>query len=69
MARPRTSNKHLPKYVTIIHGSYWYRAPKSKAERICSVDEPAAMYTYMAKRSLPAGPVKTMTDLFDRYER
>ena len=31
MARPRTSNKHLPKYVSIIHGAYWYRAPKQKA--------------------------------------
>jgi integrase len=69
MARPRTSNKHLPKYVTIIHGSYWYRPPNAKAVRIGPEDDRAGMYTFMAKAEMPSGPVKTMNDLFNRYER
>jgi hypothetical protein len=69
MARPRTTNKHLPKYVTVIHGAFWYRPPNGKAERICAADDLAAMYTFAAKKATPAGPVKTLNDLFDRYER
>jgi integrase len=69
MARPRTSNKHLPKYVTIIHGSYWYRPPNGKAVRICPEDRIADMYTFMAKLETSTGPIYTMNDAFDRYER
>jgi integrase len=69
MARPRTTNKHLPKYVSIIHGAYWYRAPKQKAVRICPVDDEVGLYKWMADKLTPAGPITTMNDVFDRYER
>jgi integrase len=69
MARPRTSNKHLPKYVSIVHGSYWYRPPNGENVNVCRVGDEVALYTFMAKKSAPAGPVKTMNDLFNRYER
>jgi integrase len=71
MARPRTTNKHLPKYVTIIHGSFWWRPPKGKAERIGAADDEAAMYRWVADKlgPKPAGPAVTLNDLFDRYER
>lgn len=69
MARPRTSNKHLPKYVTVIHGSYWYRAPKKQPVRLAAVGEESAMYSKYAEyiKDVPSGPITTMGDLFDRY--
>lgn len=69
MARLRTTNKHLPKYVTVVHGSYWYRAPKTKAVRIAAVGEEQALYKFMAEKAAPVGPITTMNDLFDRYQR
>ena len=48
MSRPRTKNKHLPKYVTVIHGSYWYRPPKAKPQRLAAVGEESEMYRKMA---------------------
>ena len=27
MSRPRKENAHLPKYVRVEYGSYWYRPP------------------------------------------
>jgi integrase len=71
MARPRTTNKHLPKYVTVIHGSYWWRSPKQKAERICAVGDEAGMYRWVAEKlgPKPVTPTSTLNDCFDRYER
>ena len=72
MARPRTTNKHLPKGVSVIHGSYWYRAPgkDSKRVRVAAVGDEVALYTFLAQNiAKPAGPARTMSDLFDRYER
>ena len=69
MGRPRTTNKHLPRYVYVVHNAFWYRPPNAKGERICDASDWATMYRYMSNKSLPAGPVKTMNDLFDRYER
>ncbi len=70
MARPRTTGKHLPKYVTVIHGSFWWRAPKQKAERICSADDEAGMYRWVGEKlgPKPVGDTKTLNDCFDRYE-
>jgi len=34
MARPRTSNRHLPKYVTIKHGAYYFTAPGANPVRV-----------------------------------
>jgi integrase len=72
MARPRTTNKHLPKYVTIIHGSFWYRPPKpAKPERICPADDEAGMYRWVGEKlgPRPTTPTSTLNDVFDRYER
>jgi integrase len=69
MARPRLSNKHLPKYVAIIHGAFWYRPPKQKAVRIGPADDVSGMYLFMSKLDTKRGPVKTLSDAFDRYER
>jgi integrase len=69
MARPRTTNKHLPKYVTIVHGSYWFRPPNGEAVKVCRVGDEAALYTFMAKKHTPTGPMQTLNDCFDRYER
>lgn len=71
MARLRKTNKHLPKYVTIIHGSYWYRAPKRKPERLAAVGDEAEMYRKLSGLMLPEDPGKltTIRACLDRYER
>lgn len=69
MARPRKTNKHLPKYVTIVHGAFWYRPPKSKAVRIGPADDVSGMYLFMSKLDTKQGPLTTMNDCFDRYEK
>lgn len=71
MGRPRTTNKHLPKYVTIIHGSYWYRAPGAKPVRVCRTGEEMALYRFIAENAAPIAniDVKTVADALDRYER
>src|SRR5687767_6907641 len=67
MSRPRTKNKHLPKYVTVIHGAFWYGPPGEKRKRIGPADDEAAMYRFMADKLAPRGPTVTLQDLFDRY--
>lgn len=79
MARPRTKNKHLPRYVTIIHGSYWYRPPKpadgsprAKPTNLARVGDEATMYRKMADLMIPTEalePTGKLQDYFDRYER
>jgi integrase len=71
MARPRTKNKHLPKYVTVIHGSYWYRPPKAKPQRLAAVGEEGEMYRKLAGLMLPEDPsgLTTVRACLDRYER
>lgn len=69
MARPRKRNLHLPKYVTENHGSYWYKSPGQKAKRVADVGDERTLYQFMADSHKPVGPIATMGDLFDRYER
>lgn len=77
MARPRTKHKHLPKYVSPINGAYWYRGPKGvdgkkpKPIRLADVGDESKMYEEYGKltKEVPAGPIHTMADLFDRYEK
>lgn len=71
MARIRKTNKHLPKYVTVIHGSYWYRAPKRKPERLATVGDEAQMYRKLAGLMMPEDPgsLTTLRACLDRYER
>jgi integrase len=69
MARLRETNKHLPKYVRIEHGSYWFRPPNGDGVKVCRVGDEAALYSFMAKLHTPTGPMTTLNDCFDRYER
>lgn len=70
MARPRTKNTHLPKYVTVIHGSYWYRPPKDlgqKSVRIGPVGQEHLVWKFMLDKQEPVGELMTLSDCFDRY--
>lgn len=67
MARPRTTHKHLPKYVNPIHGAYWYRPPGAKAVRVCAIGDDSTLYQFMAKLAEPVGPLMTMNQVFDKY--
>jgi integrase len=69
MSRPRTTNSHLPKYVTVIHGSYWYRPPKAKACRIGPEGDYTALYRFLARLGDAAPAGETLSDCFDRYAR
>lgn len=69
MARPRTRDRHLPKYFAVIHGSYWYRPPIAKAVRVARVGEERKLYDFIAQRSAPTGPLHTIGDCIDRYLR
>lgn len=71
MGRPRTTNKHLPKYVSVIHGAYWYRPPGQKPTRIAEAGDESAVWRFMAQHapSLSSAKMTTMADLFDRYQR
>lgn len=72
MARPRTKNKHLPKYVTVIHGSYWYRPPNAKPVNLGRVGDESEFYRNYARYAFPSDPneqVGTVADYLDRYER
>lgn len=71
MARPRVRNKHLPKYVTVIHGSYWYRPPNKQPARLAAVGDEAEMYRKLAGLMVPDDPSKltTLRACLDRYER
>lgn len=72
MARPRTKNKHLPRYVTIIHGSYWYRPNKEASLKLARVGDEATMYRRLADLIIPESavePTGRIHDYLDRYER
>ena len=67
MSRPRTRNAHLPKYVTVIHGAYWYRPPHAKAQRVGDEGDYTALYRFMSRLGEPTQEGGTLSDLFDRY--
>jgi integrase len=76
MARPRKLNTHLPKYVTVIHGAYWYRPPaidgvKQKPVRIGPQGEEHLVWRFMLTLKEPeaTGPITLLRDCFDRYTR
>lgn len=70
MGRPRTSNQHLPKGITIITGSYWYKPPgDAKRVRVCKVGEESTLYRYVADKMEPTGDLIYMREIFDRYEK
>lgn len=39
MARPRDTNRHLPKYVYEHHGAWWFRPPSGENTRICEIGD------------------------------
>lgn len=66
--RPRIRNKHLPKYVALIHGSYWYRGPGQKPQRVCRKGDERTLYQFLADNARPIeGPITTLSDALDRY--
>ena len=69
MSRPRTTNKHLPKYITVIHGSYWYRPPEGKPVRIAREGDIVALNRFVADIDANPGEITTMGDCLDRYVR
>lgn len=78
MGRPRAANTHLPKYVSINNGAYWYKPPQSKAVRMCRPDgesipltDEAGMYLWLSRQTAKAatGPLGTLGAVFDRYLR
>lgn len=69
MGRPRTTNSHLPKFVTVRGPSYWYGPTGSKPTRICAVGDFQNLYKFLADKMEPAKEVRTIADLFDRYIR
>lgn len=71
MSRPRKLNQHLPKYVTVIHGSYWYRPPKDlgqKPVRIGPEGDEHLVWKFMLDLAKPAGPMTTLHECFERYK-
>ncbi len=73
MARPRKSNRHLPKYVIVHHGAYWYRPPSGEDVRIGSCPgEEHKVWEFMLERAPPQAPPKqgaTLHEYFERYKR
>jgi integrase len=72
MSRPRTKNRHLPQYVTVIHGSYWYRPPSGKPVRIAPEGAEHLVWKFMAELTAPSAQPSsdaTLRSFFDRYKR
>jgi len=71
MARPRESNRHLPKYVYEHHGAWWFRPPSGDNLRICEVGDYPTLYRFMADKLEPVSnaDLTTLRKCFERYER
>lgn len=70
MSRKRTKNTHLPTYVTVIHGSYWYRPPDGPNVNIGPEGQEHLVWKFMLDKTEPdAGPLVTLKDCFERYRR
>lgn len=69
MSRPRKTNSHLPKFVVVNHGSYWYQPTEGKAVRIGPEGEEWLIYEYLAKVAKPQPPPKQGAKLHDHFER
>lgn len=72
MARPRKGYQHLPKYVTVNHGSFWYRPPDGPGVRIGPEDAEHLVWKFMADLTAPQAPPKLGAPLkehFARYKR
>jgi integrase len=72
MSRPKTLNSHLPKYVSVIHGSYWYRPLDGEPVRIGPEGQEHLVWKFMAERTAqepPPKPNATLKEHFERYKR
>lgn len=69
MSRPRLADTHLPKYVRVEYGSYWYRPPKGKAVKIGPEGQEHLVWRFMLDKSEPTpnSDLETLGDCFDRY--
>lgn len=70
MARPRESNRHLPKYVYPHHGAWWFRPPNGENTRISEIGDYAALYRFMADKADPVSNAEltTLSKCLARYE-
>jgi integrase len=67
VGRLRKTNKHLPKYVTLYHGAYYYRGPATSWKRKhLGKTYPDAMSEYGNLFREDGFP--TMADVFDKYQ-
>ena len=72
MSKPRQKNLHLPKYVTVIHGAYWYRPPEGEPVRIGPEGDEHLVWKFMlevAQPQPPPQPNATLKEHFERYKR
>src|SRR4029077_12638140 len=72
MSRPRLRNTHLPKYVTVIFGSYWFRPPDGEPVKIGPEGQEHLVWRFMAERTEPQAPPKQgalLREHFERYKR
>src|SRR5215472_8743044 len=76
MPRRRTKNLHLPEFVTVIHGFYYYRPPAGVEGKPIKLGEAPheeyKVWQFMAQLTAPAMPDPdkvTLKDCFERYTR
>lgn len=76
MPRRRIRNFHLPEFVSIIHGAYWYRPPAHLGGDPVRIGEAPQeeykVWKFMADLTRPQeamGPHTTLKDCFDRYRK
>ena len=65
MGRRRKSNKHLPQRVYLYHGRYWLIERSGK--RLDLGTTASQMYSRLAELADNAKPLRTMSQIFDRY--
>lgn len=68
MGRRRTKNKNLPQRVYPHHGSWRYVPKQGKPITLARIGDYGGMLRALAKMHGEPRPIRTMADLFDRYE-
>lgn len=76
MPRRKKINTHLPEYVTVIHGAYYYRPPADIGGKPIRLGEAPhdeyKVWQFMAQLTAPQMPnpeCATLKDCFERYTR
>jgi hypothetical protein len=65
MGRRRKSNKYLPQRVYLYHGRYWFIERSGRRHDLGTTE--SQMYSMLAEMSDSTKPLRTMSDVFDRY--